>query len=141
MKQITDNLGEDTHFKEMAQNVKDLQKKWKNIGPLPKEVDDILWKKFRGHCDTFFDFRDKFLKDRQIQYLENESLKRALLNELGQVEQLESWKEKTDQVINIQKKWKDIGPATKNSEQEIWSEFKSRATSFSQKRRVFSMNK
>jgi len=137
MKELTENMGETTHFKELAQKVKDLKKDWKAIGPLPKEVDDILWKKFRGYCDTFFGLRDKFLKERQNLYEENENLKRKLIKELDEVEKLELWKEKTEKVINIQKEWKKIGPAPKSTEKEIWHEFKTRCDKFFTKKKSF----
>ena len=130
MKELTEDLGKTTHFKDLAQKVKGLQKEWKSIGPLPKEIDDSLWKQFRGYCDTFFDLRDKFLKERQGHYQENESLKRKLLKEIDEIAEITSWKEKTDKVINIQKEWKKIGPAPKDTEKEIWQEFKTRCDKF-----------
>ncbi len=137
MKELTENLGETTHFKDLAQKVKELQKEWKSIGPLPKEVDDTLWKTFRGYCDTFFDLRDTFLKERQNLYQNNENLKRELIKELDTIGKLESWKEKTDRIISIQKDWKKIGPAPKNTEQEIWQEFKDRCDRFFAEKKNF----
>ena len=138
MKELTENLGETTHFKDLAQKVKDLQKEWKSIGPLPKEIDDILWRTFRGYCDTFFDLRDSFLKERQNLYQKNETLKRDLLKELDNIEEQESWKEKTNKVITIQKEWKKIGPTPKNTEKEIWQEFKTKCDRFfAQKKNFF----
>ncbi len=137
MKKLTEDLDETTHFKDLAQKVKDLQKEWKSIGPLPKEVDDTLWKTFRGYCDTFFDLRDKFLKERQSLYQKNEQLKKELLKELDEIEKLVSWKEKTDKVINIQKEWKKIGPTPKSSEKEIWHEFKTRCDRFFTQKKSF----
>lgn len=36
------------------QKVRDIQKQWKNIGPVPKEKDEELWKRFRSAGDIFF---------------------------------------------------------------------------------------
>ena len=35
--------------------IKLLQKKWKEVHPLPREAADILWEQFRGYCQGFFD--------------------------------------------------------------------------------------
>ncbi|HRA48711.1 MAG TPA: DUF349 domain-containing protein, partial [Thermomicrobiales bacterium] len=37
-----------------ANEAKDLQAKWKEIGPVPKEKSDDIWKLFRDACDKIF---------------------------------------------------------------------------------------
>lgn len=41
-------------LKAAASRVKDLQSRWKTIGPAPKDVDDRLWNRFRHACDEVF---------------------------------------------------------------------------------------
>ncbi|MGE0085955.1 MAG: DUF349 domain-containing protein [Desulfococcaceae bacterium] len=36
------------------QKVRDIQKEWKNIGPVPQEKDEEIWKRFRAAADIFF---------------------------------------------------------------------------------------
>ena len=44
-------------WKRAAEEIKDLQKQWKNVNPLPREDADKLWHKFRELCQRFFDRR------------------------------------------------------------------------------------
>jgi hypothetical protein len=38
--------------------IKDLQQKWRTVGPVPREVDQRLWGEFRQHCDAVFQKRE-----------------------------------------------------------------------------------
>ena len=60
-----------------------LQKKWKEIGPVPRRSSDKVWKKFRSACDTFFNRKSEFFANIDQKYVENLKLKEALLIELA----------------------------------------------------------
>lgn len=39
--------------------IKELQQKWRAVGPVPREVDQRLWGQFREHCDAVFQKREQ----------------------------------------------------------------------------------
>jgi len=39
--------------------IKELQQAWRTVGPVPRELDQRLWEKFRGHCDAVFQKRQQ----------------------------------------------------------------------------------
>jgi hypothetical protein len=39
--------------------VKELQQKWRTVGPVPRDVDQRLWGEFRQHCDAVFQKREQ----------------------------------------------------------------------------------
>lgn len=39
--------------------VKDLQQKWRTVGPVPRAADQALWEQFRQHCDAVFQKRQQ----------------------------------------------------------------------------------
>jgi hypothetical protein len=43
--------------KRAAEEIKNLQKQWKGVNPLPREDADKLWREFREICQGFFDRR------------------------------------------------------------------------------------
>ncbi|WP_139978679.1 DUF349 domain-containing protein [Nocardioides litoris] len=51
-------LATSTDWGPTAGRYRDLMRDWKAAGPAPKDVDDELWKRFRGAQDTFFGARD-----------------------------------------------------------------------------------
>lgn len=54
---------------------------WKAAGPAPREVDDELWKRFRGLQDVFFDARNEVFRKQDAEFEENLAAKQALLDE------------------------------------------------------------
>lgn len=55
---------------DQAETMKGLQRRWKAVGPLPRRVDQRLWKQFREQCDLVFEARsvvlDRHSQRRQI---------------------------------------------------------------------------
>jgi hypothetical protein len=43
--------------------VKDLQQKWRTVGPVPRETDHPLWEEFRQQCDAVFQKRQQEFSD------------------------------------------------------------------------------
>jgi hypothetical protein len=39
--------------------VKELQQKWRVVGPVPRDADGPLWEEFRQHCDALFQKREQ----------------------------------------------------------------------------------
>lgn len=51
-------LKDSTDWKKTTDRFIELQKKWKEIGAVPRKKSEMLWKRFRGACDEFFASRD-----------------------------------------------------------------------------------
>ena len=56
-------------------------RQWKAAGPAPKDIDDELWKRFRGAQDTFFGARDAANAALDAEFAANAEVKEALLVE------------------------------------------------------------
>ena len=52
---------------------------WKAAGPAPREVDEALWKRFRGAQDTFFGARDAANAKLDEEFAANAEVKKELL--------------------------------------------------------------
>lgn len=56
-----------------------LQKRWREIGPVPRRHSDAVWKRFRAACDAFFERKNSHFSGVEGSYKENLEKKRALL--------------------------------------------------------------
>ena len=56
-------------------------RQWKAAGPAPREVDEVLWQRFRGAQDTFFGARDAAQAELDQEFAANAEVKEALLVE------------------------------------------------------------
>ena len=78
-------LKDSTDWKATADTLIDLQKQWKEIGAVPRQKSDALWKRFRAACDSFFEARDKQPKDTN-DYYGNLKAKQRLIAEINAYE-------------------------------------------------------
>jgi hypothetical protein len=74
-------LASSTDWGATAAAYRSLMQQWKAAGPAPKEVDDELWKRFRGAQDTFFGARDAANAQQNAEFAANAETKQALLRE------------------------------------------------------------
>jgi len=51
------SLAEDS--RKAIDEVKELQRRWQTVGPVPREQDHRLWEQFRQHCDAVFQRRQQ----------------------------------------------------------------------------------
>ncbi|MFA0963787.1 DUF349 domain-containing protein [Roseivirga sp. BDSF3-8] len=66
-----------------ANELKGLQRKWKEIGPVPEKVRDEVYHKFKAACDTFFENRRNRAKEAEKDYYENLEAKRAICDKIN----------------------------------------------------------
>ena len=60
---------------------RDLMREWKAAGPAPRDVDEALWKRFRGAQDAFFGARDAENTKLDAEFAANAVVKEQLLVE------------------------------------------------------------
>ena len=60
---------------------RELMRQWKAAGPAPRDVEDDLWKRFRGAQDTFFGARDEAMAAQDAEFAANAEAKEKLLVE------------------------------------------------------------
>ncbi len=90
-----------------SEGLKDLQRRWKAVGPVPKTDSDALWHRFQAACNGFF---DRLEADKP----ENLRKKQALCDRAEAL--LISTEEQTDlrpaarKMRELQETWKAVGP-------------------------------
>ncbi|SHN25729.1 protein of unknown function [Cyclobacterium lianum] len=73
---------ESTDWKETSNHLIQLQKDWKELGPLPEKFRDSLYGRFKKACDTFFDNRRNANKETNKAFEENLAAKEAVCAEI-----------------------------------------------------------
>lgn len=74
-------LADSTEWGPTAARYRSLMQEWKAAGPAPKDVDDALWKRFRGAQDVFFAARDEANAEIDREFAANAEKKKELLLE------------------------------------------------------------
>ncbi|MEA3176733.1 MAG: hypothetical protein QOI59_256 [Gammaproteobacteria bacterium] len=68
--------------------VKDLQRQWQAVGPVPRDEDHRLWEEFRQHCDAVFQRRQLEFAEYSTALEANKLQAVAMCEELGAIAQL-----------------------------------------------------
>ena len=76
-----EELADSTDWGPTAGRYRDLMRQWKAAGPARKDIDDELWKRFRGAQDQFFGARDAANAALDAEYAANAEVKEKLLVE------------------------------------------------------------
>jgi hypothetical protein len=101
----------------------ELQEKWKTIGFAPKKINVKIFERFRAACDTFFRQKSDFYKSSKDVLNQNLEKKKGLCEKAEALKDSTDWKATADQLIQIQKEWKTIGPVPKKFSDAVWKRF------------------
>lgn len=72
-------LAESTDWHAALNELKQLQVEWKAVGPVRRQKAEVLWKRFRGSCDRFF---ERYKQRDQIEAAAHVEAREALCTEL-----------------------------------------------------------
>jgi hypothetical protein len=76
-----EGLAGSTDWGVTAGRYRDLMREWKAAGPAPRDVDEALWRRFRGAQDAFFGARDAAAAEQDQEFAANAEVKEKLLLE------------------------------------------------------------
>ncbi len=107
-------------FEKTAETLKNLQKQWREIGPVPEKYKNKVYKEFKEACDTFFNRRRKHLEEIESTYKDNLKLKEELCSEL---EKMTDGDIDLKRVTEIQEQWGSIGFVPRNAMKSIQKRF------------------
>ncbi len=115
---------------ELSKEVINLQKVWRTIGFAPRKDNNKIYDRFRTACDAFFDAKRAFYaKNKELQQ-NNLQLKIDLCNQAESLKDSTDWRKTTQDLINIQKQWKEIGPVPRKQSDIVWKRFRAACDHF-----------
>ncbi len=86
-----------------------IQKRWKQIGPVPRKYSDAIWKRFRTSCDAFFENKSNFFKHIDSEHDKNLELKEKFIAEVKEYTPGENVDDSFKQLQEFQKQWNEMG--------------------------------
>lgn len=117
-------LRESTDWKAAKDEIIDLQRRWKEAGPISRKKNEQLWKRFRAACDEFFANRSKAVGAQNGQYAENLAGKTALIQEVKAFEPTGDREADFNTLKDFQRRWNEIGFVPLRDKNRIGIEFK-----------------
>ncbi len=109
----------------VSEQIIEIQKVWKTIGFAPKKDNTIIYERFRMACDKFFELKREFYLQVKAEMDHNLELKNEICAMAESLKDSDDWKKTTDELIALQKKWKEItGPVPRRYSDQVWKRFR-----------------
>ncbi|MCX2745298.1 DUF349 domain-containing protein [Mangrovivirga sp. M17] len=121
-------------LKDAIAELNELHEEYKHVGPVPKEVQEDLWTRFKAASDKVYMRRKDYVEQLKKDLSENLEKKLALVEKVKPFAEFSSdrindWNAKTKEILAIQKEWDSIGGMPRNKAKEVnkefWGSFKS----------------
>ena len=113
-----------------TEKVNALFAEWKTLGPAPKKHNDAIWSRFKTAMNSFFANRKKYFKNIAEEQMNNYHLKLDLCKQAEEIKDSTDWKKTTDELIRLQKKWKEIGSVPRKYSDKVWKRFRAACDHF-----------
>lgn len=121
---------ESSDWNALSKKMESLQAQWKNIGFAAKKENQKIYDRFREACDKFYNSKREYYANFKNVMEENLKIKEQLCQQAEDLMNSEDWKKATDQLIALQKKWKEVGPVARKQSDAVWKRFRAACDCF-----------
>lgn len=123
--------------------LQELHDKWRDIGPVAKEVREEIWGKFKDASAEVNKRYQAHFEERKKRERENEDAKTAICERIEALDftapaTFAAWDEMTKTIIAAQEEWKTLGYASRKVNNELFARFRGCVTISSVAKRSFS---
>ena len=132
----TENLQGFSQWDGITKQIISLQEEWKTIGRAPKKSNTKIFERFRAACDNFFNKKSEFFKEQKKVYADNAAKKLALVEKAEELKDNTQWTATTNELVKLQKEWKEIGPTTHKTSNALWERFNAACNEFFDKKKT-----
>ena len=120
-------------MKEAFPKFRDIQNRWREVGPVPQQNFRDVNDTYQLHVTKFYDLVDINRELRDLDFKKNLEAKTAFCEQAEALGQDEDVVEAFKELQKLHEQWKDLGPVAKEFRDEIWERFRA-ATSVINKR-------
>ena len=117
-------------WNQLSKEIESLQAEWRTIGFATKKENQKIYDRFRAACDKFFERKREHyttIKDSMSANLEK---KQAIIAQAEALKSSTEWKKTADQLIALQKQWKEIGAVPRKKSEQLWKRFRAACDEF-----------
>lgn len=119
------------HFKE-------LQERWRNTGPIPRDKYNNAWNSYHHHVEMFYDFLHLNRDLRDLDFKHNLEKKLLIIERAEELAKDDNVMRSFRELQELHKMWKEeLGPVDRKHREEIWDRFKAATKIINDKRQIY----
>ena len=115
----------------------ELLKVWKTIGPVPREQNEEIWTRFKGMIDKHYEDKKEYFGAIRDEQNANYQKKVDLCLKAEAIAKREDWKKATEELLQLQQEWKEIGATSRKVSEKVWQRFRGACDEFFAKKGEF----
>lgn len=125
---VAEGLLKENSIKEIINVLNQCHQDWKLIGPVPEDVRESLWDKFKAITQKVYEHRDHLQAEYDKLKEANLELRQAVIVKLKELissdlSKISEWNERTKEVQKLQDEWNAIGAVPRDKSKGIANEF------------------
>ena len=128
------DVASSSEWNSLTKEIERIQGEWRTIGFASKKDNQKIYDRFRAACDAFFAKKRSFYSGYKDSMNENLNLKTAIVEAAEQLKSSTEWKKATEEFIDLQKKWKEIGAVPRKKSEQLWKRFRAACDEFFEQR-------
>lgn len=117
-------------YKEVSERLTDMLKVWKTLGAAPPKLNDEIWNRFKTTLDKYFSQQKEYFKQLRDEQEQNYHQKLNLVIQAEALAQRNDWRKATEEILQLQKEWKNIGIVPRKHKDVIWKRFRAACDTF-----------
>lgn len=114
----------------LSKEIEDIQAQWRKIGFATRKDNQKIYDRFRAACDKFYGRKREFYTSFKDDLESNLARKVEICELAEQLKSSREWKKATDQFIELQRKWKEIGAVPRKKSDAVWKRFRAACDEF-----------
>ncbi|MCF7567807.1 DUF349 domain-containing protein [Sabulilitoribacter arenilitoris] len=119
------------HFKE-------LQERWRNTGPIPRDKYNNAWNSYHHHVERFYDFLHLNRDLRDLDFKHNLDKKLKIIERAEELAKDDNITRAFRELQELHKMWKEeLGPVERSKREDIWERFKNATKIINDKRQEY----
>ena len=135
-------LSESADVTQATRELQDLHHRWRDVGPVAKELRKDLWKQFQELSAKINSNNQEYRNQQRTQEGENEAIKRGIITQIeainpNDIHTFKDWRTYTDQIKELQTQWRKTGRVPRAVSEELYLHFRTACDIFFDKRKEF----
>jgi len=117
-------LRAETNLEKAAQDIRDLDARWKAAAEVDKQKGEALWKHFKAARDEVKAKIDAYFEKRAVEHAENLKARESLCARAEALQDSTDWRKTADELKRLQEEWKKVGPTAHPPGKAAWERFR-----------------
>ena len=123
-------VSDSNQWNAFSKEIEEIQKEWRTIGFASRKDNQKIYDRFRAACDKFYGRKRDFYNEYKDSINQNLDRKISLCEAAEALKSSTEWKKATEQFIELQRQWKEIGAVPRKKSEQLWKRFRAACDEF-----------